>query len=47
MLVEALEPEAHRGAAQAHPGRDPRRTQAINRVPDDLRTPDQFRARFL
>src|SRR3954452_298977 len=46
-LVGAFEPETHRGAAQAHPGRDPRRTQAVNRVLDDPRTADQPRAEFL
>src|SRR4051794_135569 len=46
-LVAAFEPEAHRGAAQAHLGRDPRRTQAVNRVLDNLRTPDQPGAEFL
>ena len=49
-LVEALEPEAHRRAAQAHPGRNLRCTQAVNRVLDDLRTahqpgPERARAR--
>ena len=46
-LVEALEPEAHRGAAQAHLGRDPRRTKTINRVLDDPRTADEPRAQLL
>jgi len=41
-LIEPLEPEPDRGTAQAHPGRDVRRTQALlHRVPHDLRSPDK------
>jgi hypothetical protein len=40
-LVEPLEPEADRGAAQAHSRRDLRRAQAVCRVLHNLRTADQ------
>ena len=40
--VEPLEPEPHRGTAQAHPGRDVRRAQALlHGVLHDLRPTDQ------